>query len=107
MRARFLIGIGVTTAWLIDKATGAGFKFNRQTRQMFERELAAIAERFAKLSTNSTQAEKERLEAEALLKTSDKALDRAAVLGGSDTPRPHPPRLPARQDWTALLGQWG
>lgn len=51
----------------------------RQTAQMFERELNGIAEQFSKLSTNNVQAEKERQEAEALLKASEAGLERTAM----------------------------
>lgn len=50
-----------------------------QTAKMFERELAALAEQFGRLSTNNVQAAKERDEAEALLKTSDAALETARL----------------------------
>lgn len=51
----------------------------RQTAQMFERELNGLAEQFSKLSTNNVQAEKERQEAESLLKASEAGLGRAAT----------------------------
>jgi hypothetical protein len=48
-----------------------------QSIQLYERELKSVEEQMAKLSTNNTQAEKERAQAEALLKSSNEALDRA------------------------------
>jgi hypothetical protein len=57
--------------WQTDKET------LEQTRQLFDRELKQVEEQMGKLSTNSTQVEKERTEAEASLKASNEALDRA------------------------------
>ncbi len=57
--------------WQTDKET------LEQTRQLFDRELQQVAEQMGKLSTNSTQVDKERTEAEAALKSSNEALDRA------------------------------
>ncbi len=57
--------------WQTDKET------LEQTRQLFDRELKQVAEQMAKLSTNNVQVEKERAEAEASLKASNEALDRA------------------------------
>lgn len=57
--------------WQTDKET------MEQTVQLFDRELKQVEEQMSKLSTNSTQVDKERREAEALLKSSDEALDRA------------------------------
>jgi len=48
-----------------------------QSIQLYDRELKSVAEQITKLGTNSTQVEKERLQAEALLKSSDESLDRA------------------------------
>ena len=48
-----------------------------QTCQLLERELKALDEQFTKLGTNSVQVEKERLQAEATLKTSEATLDGA------------------------------
>src|SRR5881397_3425221 len=48
-----------------------------QTIALYERELKSIEEQLSKTSTNSTQIEKERLEAETLQKTSNDALNRA------------------------------
>ena len=54
--------------WQTDKET------IEQTTRMLERELKGIEEQFSKLSTNNAQAEKERAEAEALLKASTDTL---------------------------------
>jgi hypothetical protein len=54
--------------WQADKET------LQQTVVMLERELKGVEEQFAKLSTNNVQAEKERSEAEALLKASEEGL---------------------------------
>jgi hypothetical protein len=48
-----------------------------QSIQLFARELRAVEEQMTKLGTNSTQVEKERAQAEALLKSSNESLDRA------------------------------
>ena len=48
-----------------------------QTIALYERELKSMEEQLSKTSTNSTQIEKERLEAETLQKTSNDALNRA------------------------------
>jgi Protein of unknown function (DUF3450) len=48
-----------------------------QSVQLYERELKSVEEQMGKLSTNNTQAEKERVQAETLLKSSNEALDRA------------------------------
>ena len=57
--------------WQTDKET------IEQTLQLYDRELKSVEEQMSKLSTNSTQVDKERVEAEALLKSSNEALDRA------------------------------
>jgi hypothetical protein len=57
--------------WLTDKET------LEQTVRLFERELNSVEEQMSKLSTNSTQVEKERAAAEALQKSSNESLDRA------------------------------
>jgi Protein of unknown function (DUF3450) len=57
--------------WLTDKET------IEQTLQLFERELAAVGEQMMKLSTNNTQIDKEREQAESLLKVSNESLDLA------------------------------
>jgi len=57
--------------WQTDKET------MEQTRLLFDRELKQVEEQMAKLSTNNTQVEKERAEAEASLQASNEALDRA------------------------------
>ena len=46
----------------------------QQTTLMLERELKGVEEQFSKLSTNTVQAEKERIEAETMLKTSNDGL---------------------------------
>jgi hypothetical protein len=48
-----------------------------QSVQLFDRELKMVEDQLAKVGTNSAQVEKERLTAEALLKSSSEALDRA------------------------------
>jgi hypothetical protein len=57
--------------WQTDKET------LEQTVQLFERELKSVEEQMTKLSTNNTQVEKERLEAENLKKSSQEAIDSA------------------------------
>lgn len=57
--------------WQTDKET------LEQTIKLFERELKSLEEQMAKLSTNSTQVEKERAEAEGLSKSSKESLDGA------------------------------
>ncbi len=54
-----------------------------QTAQLLERELQGLEEQFAKLGTNSTQVEKERLEAELLLQSSEECLDKAKQFASS------------------------
>jgi hypothetical protein len=71
VKARQLVS-KTRTDWQADKET------LEQTTQMIQRELKLLDEQFTKLSTNSTQVEKERLEAEALLKSSQDALAPAA-----------------------------
>ena len=48
-----------------------------QTIALYQRDLKSIDEQISKISTNNTQVEKERLEGEALQKTSNDALNRA------------------------------
>lgn len=62
--------------WQTDKET------LEQTIKLFERELKGVEEQFSKLSTNSTQVEKERLETEALLKASNDGLAPAQQFAG-------------------------
>ncbi len=57
--------------WQADKET------LEQTVSLFERELKSVDEQMSKVSTNNTQVVRERQEAEALLKSSNEALDRA------------------------------
>jgi hypothetical protein len=68
-----------------------------QTTLMIQRELKQLDEQFTKLSTNNTQVEKERIEAEALLKTSQDALAPAAQFATEfeGKVRALVPRLPA------------
>src|SRR5439155_16704925 len=47
-----------------------------QNVQLYERELKSIEEQIAKVGTNSTQVEKERAQAETLLKSSNESLER-------------------------------
>jgi hypothetical protein len=48
-----------------------------QSLRLFERELKGVEEQMSKLGTNSSQVEKERVQAEALLRSSNDALDGA------------------------------
>jgi hypothetical protein len=57
--------------WQTDKET------LEQTIQLYERELKTIEEQMSKVSTNSTQVDNERAQAEALLKSSTDSLDRS------------------------------
>jgi hypothetical protein len=57
--------------WQTDKET------LEQTIQLYERELTSIEEQMSKVSTNSTQVDKERAQAEAQLKSSNESLDRS------------------------------
>ncbi|MFO1497955.1 MAG: DUF3450 family protein [Verrucomicrobiota bacterium] len=59
----------------------------QQTADLLERELKGIEEQFSKLGTNSTQVEKERLQAEALLNTSNEALEQAKAFTAGFEPR--------------------
>ena len=56
------------TDWQTDKET------IEQTQLLLERELKSVEEQMAKLGTNSTQVEKERVQAEAQLKSSNESL---------------------------------
>jgi cytochrome c556 len=62
--------------WQADKET------LEQTVALFERELKAVEEQFAKLNTNNSQVEKERLETEALLNASNEGLVPATKFAG-------------------------
>lgn len=67
----------VKTRQLISKTRSdwqADKEMIQQTILMLERELKGVEEQFTKLSTNNVQAEKERLEAETLLNTSNEGL---------------------------------
>ncbi|HWN97630.1 MAG TPA: DUF3450 family protein [Methylomirabilota bacterium] len=72
--ARTALEKWVETRQLISK-TRADWQADKETIQqtivMLERELKGVEEQFTRLSTNNVQADKERLEAEALLKSSD------------------------------------
>jgi len=57
--------------WQTDKET------LEQTIKLFERELLSIEEQMSKLSTNNTQVEKERIQAEELKNSSAESLDQA------------------------------
>jgi hypothetical protein len=57
--------------WQTDKET------LQQTVQLFDRELKLVEEQMTKVSTNSAQVDKERMEAEALKKASNEGLDHA------------------------------
>jgi len=59
------------TDWQSDK------EMLEQSIQLISRELRAVEEQMAKLSTNNSQAEKERVQAEASLKSSSECLDQA------------------------------
>ena len=68
----------VETRQLISKTRGdwqSDKEMLEQSIQLFERELKAVEEQRAKLSTNSTQADKERAQAEAQLKSANESLD--------------------------------
>lgn len=56
------------TDWQSDKEIMEG------TAELFERELKALEEKFSKLGTNSVQVEKDRMQAETLLKASEASL---------------------------------
>jgi LysM repeat protein len=77
--------------WQTDKETIG------QTLQLFERELKVVEEQMSKISTNNTQVEKERAEAEALKKSSAESLDRARqfAAGFESQLRKLTPQLPA------------
>lgn len=89
----------VETRQLISK-TRADWQSDKETLQqtsvMLERELKAVEDQFTKLSTNNVQAEKERLEAEALIKTSNEGLAPAQEFAVEFEGRIHTllPRLP-------------
>lgn len=57
--------------WQTDKET------IEQSLQLFDRELKLVQEQLAKVSTNSAQVEKERLEAEAVKKASGESIEKA------------------------------
>lgn len=61
------------TDWQSDK------EMIEQSTRMIERELKSVEDQFSKLTTNSTQVDKERAEAEALIKASNDALAPAAA----------------------------
>ena len=70
----------VETRQLVSKARSDWQTDNetiQQTLALFERELQAVEEQMAKVSTNSAQVEKERLEAEAQQKTARESIERA------------------------------
>jgi len=68
-----------------------------QTIALLERELAGVEEQMAKLGTNSVQVEKEKLEAEALLKRSNESLEQTAQFAAAFEVKVRQaiPRLPA------------
>jgi hypothetical protein len=78
--ARPVLEKWVETRQLISK-TKSDWQADRetieQTLQLFGRELKSVEEQMSKLSTNSSQMDKEREQAEALLKLSDESLARA------------------------------
>jgi septal ring factor EnvC (AmiA/AmiB activator) len=70
----------VETRQLISKTRGdwqSDREMLEQTIQLFERELRGVEEQMAKLGTNGTQVERERLTADAQLKSSNECLDQA------------------------------
>jgi septal ring factor EnvC (AmiA/AmiB activator) len=79
-RARSSLEQWVETRQLISK-TRSDWQTDKesleQTVQLYERELKSIEEQMSKVSTNDTQVDKERGQAEASLKTSNEGLDRA------------------------------
>lgn len=84
--------IGTTKAdWAADK------EMLGQTRELFQRELQSIHEQRAKLSTNSTQADKERAAAEASLQAANESLAAASQFADAFEKQLHAlaPRLPA------------
>ena len=67
----------VKTRQLISKTRSdwqADKEMMQQTMVLLERELKGVEEQFSKLSTNNVQAEKERVEAETLLKASNEGI---------------------------------
>jgi septal ring factor EnvC (AmiA/AmiB activator) len=76
--------------WQTDKET------IEQTIQLFERELKSVEEQMSKVSTNSTQVDRERLEAETLNKSSNEALERARqfAAGFEEQVQKQVPQLP-------------
>jgi septal ring factor EnvC (AmiA/AmiB activator) len=78
-RTRTTLEQWVETRQLISR-TGSDWQTDKetleQTIQLYERELKSIEEQMAKVSTNSTQVDKERAQAEAQLKSSNESLDR-------------------------------
>lgn len=77
--------------WRTDKET------IEQTIQLYERELKSIDEQMSKVSTNNTQIDKERSEAEAQKKIANASLDRARefVAGFEAQVKKLSPQLPA------------
>ena len=72
----------VETRQLVSKTKGdwqADKETIQQTIQLFERELKVVQDQLSKVSTNSTQVDKERSEAEASQKLSQESLERAKV----------------------------
>ena len=76
--------------WQTDKET------IEQTLRLFERELKSVEEQISKVSTNSTQVDKERVEAEALKKSSNESLDvaRQFEIGFEEQVKKLVPQLP-------------
>jgi hypothetical protein len=80
--ARSTLDKWVETRQLISKSRSdwqSDKEMLEQSVQLFERELKSVDEQMAKLGTNSTQVEKERLSAEALLKSSNEGLEQAKL----------------------------
>ncbi|MDX1953114.1 MAG: DUF3450 family protein [Verrucomicrobiota bacterium] len=65
------------TDWQSDK------EMLQQTIDLFGRELSQVEEQMGKLSTNNVQVEKERAQAEALLKASNEALEKMKAFAGT------------------------
>ena len=84
--ARAVLKQWVQTRQLISKIRGdwqADKEMLEQTSQLYERELNSLEEQSSKVSTNSAQVNKEREQAEALIKSSNESLDRTRQFAAS------------------------
>ena len=111
--ARETLAQWVQTRQLISK-TRTDWEADRemlgQTKALFERELAAVAEQMGKLNTNSTVADTERRKAEAELTQHGEALDKAKALAADlekevrgILPLLPPPLKATAQPWVSRL----